>query len=74
MWPCILDMYMELLRKYFNYNKHAPEEFSIKCYNFIMRCSIVPRMTQNELPIKPFYCTIYFLDTEANAMFKTESK
>ena len=69
-------MYMQLLRKYFNYNKHDPKEFSIKYYIFTMLCSSIPRIA---LLCKKFqsnhvFCAIYFLDIGANAVFRTKSK
>ena len=68
-------MYMQLLRNYFNYNNDDPEEFSIKHYIFTMLCSSVLRialLNMNFLLI--LFCAIYFLDMEANAVFKAQSK
>ena len=67
-------MYMQLLRKHFNYNKHDPREFSIKYYIFTMLCASVARIALlcMKFQANHFFCAIYFLDMEANAMFKTK--
>ena len=76
MWPCILYMYTQLLRKYFNYNDHDPEEFSMKHYIFTKLCSSVPRIAllSMNFRLSNFFCVIYFFDMDANAMFKAKSK